>query len=272
MSWKAPALQHRAAQVQRRRASLHHHLRSPVLTDVAVGPRRRWPDERPADRQHHRLPPHHPADARARRQAGARHRRRSPTRRPTPANARQERRRGPCSTWRRSSGTYSLRPMPHARAGPTTSRSCRAVVRWARTSPGGSEGRQFPNETDQIAFVHDGSDQGKRYGQQGQGTGRMPGFGETLLAGPDRGSRRSTSGASDGNDAGVFVHAARSGWQPEIRGIVVVLIAVGVLMGSVYLLLAHEPRRSPRAARGARRALRLAHDPGVRCGGSTASA
>jgi hypothetical protein len=28
------------------------------------------------------------------------------------------------------------------------------------------------------------------------------------------------------------------GWQPEIRGIVVVLIAVGVLMGSVYLLLA----------------------------------
>ena len=27
------------------------------------------------------------------------------------------------------------------------------------------------------------------------------------------------------------------GWQPEIRGIVVVLIAVGVLMGSVYLIL-----------------------------------
>ena len=43
---------------------------------------------------------------------------------------------------------------------------------------GGSEGRQFPSEADQNAFVHDGSDQGKRYGQQGQGTGRMPGFGE----------------------------------------------------------------------------------------------
>jgi mono/diheme cytochrome c family protein len=43
---------------------------------------------------------------------------------------------------------------------------------------GGSEGRQFPSEADQNAFVHDGSDQGKRYGQQGQGTGRMPGFGQ----------------------------------------------------------------------------------------------
>ena len=37
--------------------------------------------------------------------------------------------------------------------------------------------------------------------------------------------------------AGVFV-GAHFGWQPEIRGIVVVLIAVGVLMGIVYLLLA----------------------------------
>ncbi len=43
---------------------------------------------------------------------------------------------------------------------------------------GGSEGRQFPSEADQVGFVHDGSEQGKRYGQQGQGTGRMPGFGQ----------------------------------------------------------------------------------------------
>ncbi len=43
---------------------------------------------------------------------------------------------------------------------------------------GGSEGRQFPSEADQVGFVQDGSEQGKRYGQQGQGTGRMPGFGE----------------------------------------------------------------------------------------------
>ncbi len=41
---------------------------------------------------------------------------------------------------------------------------------------GGSEGRQFPNVADNEAFICDGSELGKKYGQQGQGSGRMPGF------------------------------------------------------------------------------------------------
>jgi mono/diheme cytochrome c family protein len=45
---------------------------------------------------------------------------------------------------------------------------------------GGSESRQFPNESDQVSFVGAGSELGKRYGQQGQGSGRMPGY-EQLL-------------------------------------------------------------------------------------------
>lgn len=44
----------------------------------------------------------------------------------------------------------------------------------------GAEPRQFPNVEDQVAFVKGGSDTGKKYGQQGQGSGKMPGFG-TLL-------------------------------------------------------------------------------------------
>jgi mono/diheme cytochrome c family protein len=40
--------------------------------------------------------------------------------------------------------------------------------------------RQFPNEDDHVTFVETGSVDGKRYGQQGQGTGRMPGFGQML--------------------------------------------------------------------------------------------
>jgi mono/diheme cytochrome c family protein len=44
----------------------------------------------------------------------------------------------------------------------------------------GSTVRQFPNEDDQVTFVQTGSEQGKKYGQQGQGTGRMPGFGQEL--------------------------------------------------------------------------------------------
>ena len=30
-----------------------------------------------------------------------------------------------------------------------------------------------------IAFIKNGSELGKRYGEQGQGSGRMPGFGAT---------------------------------------------------------------------------------------------
>ena len=40
--------------------------------------------------------------------------------------------------------------------------------------------RQFPNEDDHVTFVETGSENGKKYGQQGQGSGRMPGFGQLL--------------------------------------------------------------------------------------------
>jgi mono/diheme cytochrome c family protein len=40
--------------------------------------------------------------------------------------------------------------------------------------------RQFPNESDHVAFVETGSENGKKYGQQGQGSGRMPGFSQEL--------------------------------------------------------------------------------------------
>jgi mono/diheme cytochrome c family protein len=40
--------------------------------------------------------------------------------------------------------------------------------------------RQFPNEDDHVTFVESGSEDGKKYGQQGQGSGRMPAFGQML--------------------------------------------------------------------------------------------
>ncbi|MEI6199419.1 MAG: cytochrome c [Actinomycetota bacterium] len=43
---------------------------------------------------------------------------------------------------------------------------------------GGSSIRQFPNQADMIAFISGGSELGKRYGAQGQGSGRMPAFGQ----------------------------------------------------------------------------------------------
>jgi mono/diheme cytochrome c family protein len=49
---------------------------------------------------------------------------------------------------------------------------------WNVTS--GATGTHFPNESDMITFVKSGSTQGAKYGTQGQGTGRMPGFGNML--------------------------------------------------------------------------------------------
>jgi mono/diheme cytochrome c family protein len=45
---------------------------------------------------------------------------------------------------------------------------------------GGATNNHFPNETDMIAFIKNGSQMGKKYGMQGQGSGRMPGFGHLL--------------------------------------------------------------------------------------------
>ncbi len=45
---------------------------------------------------------------------------------------------------------------------------------------GGSAVRQFPQRDEMIEFIEGGSELGKRYGQQGQGSGRMPAFGLML--------------------------------------------------------------------------------------------
>ena len=45
---------------------------------------------------------------------------------------------------------------------------------------GGSAVRQFPQRADMISFISGGSEYGKRYGEQGQGSGRMPAFGAML--------------------------------------------------------------------------------------------
>jgi mono/diheme cytochrome c family protein len=45
---------------------------------------------------------------------------------------------------------------------------------------GGSTAKHFPKQGDMEAFIAAGSEFGKRYGVQGQGSGRMPGFGRVL--------------------------------------------------------------------------------------------
>jgi mono/diheme cytochrome c family protein len=45
---------------------------------------------------------------------------------------------------------------------------------------GGAVNAHFPNETDMIDFIKNGSVLGAKYGRQGQGSGRMPAFGALL--------------------------------------------------------------------------------------------
>jgi mono/diheme cytochrome c family protein len=59
---------------------------------------------------------------------------------------------------------------------PTT--SGQGAFGWNLT--GGSVNNHFASEADVVAFIKNGSEQGKLYGRNGQGSGRMPGFGTTL--------------------------------------------------------------------------------------------
>jgi mono/diheme cytochrome c family protein len=45
---------------------------------------------------------------------------------------------------------------------------------------GGAVNAHFPNESEMIDFIKNGSVLGQKYGRQGQGSGRMPGFGSLL--------------------------------------------------------------------------------------------
>jgi mono/diheme cytochrome c family protein len=45
---------------------------------------------------------------------------------------------------------------------------------------GGRANTAFPAVDDMVAFIESGSTEGAKYGIQGQGSGRMPGFGAML--------------------------------------------------------------------------------------------
>ena len=71
-----------------------------------------------------------------------------------------------------------MRPLPHERAGPTATRCESGGGALGPNLTGGGEVRQFPNAEDNLVVRRrPPPEQGKKYGQQGQSTGRMPAFG-----------------------------------------------------------------------------------------------
>ena len=104
---------------------------------------------------------------------------------------------------------------------------------------GGSENTRFPNESDQVEFVQTGSEQGVGYAPQAQGTGRMPGFGNDAHRPADPGHRRIRTGTElMGRFATLASSLLAINWEPEIRGLLITVIAVALFCGSIYLLLA----------------------------------
>ena len=85
-----------------------------------------------------------------------------------------------------------------------------------------------------IEFVAAGSVNGAGYAPQSQGSGRMPGFGQLLTDEQIDGHHRVRAEPVD--DLATTLLAIS--WEPELRGILIVIIAVGDAVGSVYLILA----------------------------------
>ncbi len=209
--------EHRALPLQRGRGHLHPRLRPAVLADVPVGPRRWRPDERPADRDPHRVHQEHPDPADRLHSPRSRSSATPPTRRsatavssrPRTQQAIQDQRRAGCRRRHVRLGRRGavqprpqyrcllLRPVPHERVVATATRASpgQGAMGWNLT--GGSTNTRFADSS-----RHDRLHQGRLAVRQEV---RQPGPGQRSDAGlrpacsPTSRSPTSsnTSGASD---------------------------------------------------------------------------
>ena len=235
--------QHRLLPVQRRRGAVHPQLRPPVLADVALGSRRRWPDEHPADRQPDRLPA---LASRSPVRTAPRARIRSPASRATcRPRSRTTSRRPPTRRSRTArpprygealfnlslaSGAYSCarcHTLGWSYDKPTT--SGQGAYGWNLT--GGSTNNHFATEADMVAFIKSGSEEGKLYGRNGQGT--RPHAGIRHRCSPTSRSKPSsnTYGACDVDVGDCLGTRDPRSCSPSSSRVV-------VLCGSIYLIMA----------------------------------
>ena len=193
MNWVAPALNTVLYRFTPEEVAVHHHLRAPGHADVGVGPRRRRTAQRPAGREPDRLPPVDP-DPPRRAATGPR----STTRTAPPGTCRRRSRRTSSSRLARPSRTASTTATARrcsTSASPAARISCARchTSGWSYGDPqesgqgglgpnitGGSESAHFPNRDELVDFITNGSENGVGYGEQGQGSGKMPAFGAML--------------------------------------------------------------------------------------------
>ena len=189
--------EHRALPVQRGRGPLHHHVRPPVLAHVALGHRRRRPDERPADRLHRRLPEVDPAARRSRPAGSTRSARAAPAAsgRPEGHRRRAEPTGAPRATARL---LFNLDPRVGAYScarchtnGWSYGQPARVGRRRARTEPDrglrGTCSSRTPTDSSPSCTIGSGPGQAAT-ASRARAPGRMPGFGAIYYR-PDRGGR-----------------------------------------------------------------------------------
>ena len=192
VEWYAPALNTVFYRFDEDGGAVHHRLRPSVLADVAVGHRGWRSVERPAGRHAARLHREHPDRARGVRRGRATHCCAIPGHLPAEiqgdidelANRAVED--GEYASYGEalfnlnlSSGAYSCaRCHTPGWSWGDPGVPGQGALGWNLTD--GAVDTHFPAVDDMIDFIKCGTELGAKYGTQGQGTGRMPGFGQML--------------------------------------------------------------------------------------------
>ena len=137
-----------------------------------------------------------------------------------------------CSTSTSSSGAYSCARC-HTQGWSYNSPGASGIGAYGWNLTGGAVNAHFDNEENMIEAIKTGSDLGKRFGRADRSGHRADArIRPTPHRRPDQGHRRIRP-ESVMNAAMLAIN-----WFPEIKGILIVTVAVVVFMGSIYLILA----------------------------------
>ena len=248
VEWLAPALNTILLSLRRRRGPLHHHVRTSRLADVGVGAGRRQPmnfqqiDTVLAYLQSIQIPREDclPEEAAIRTVRAV-----TCLRRPRPTSrrwrgspsrtARTRRTAKRCSTSSCRAGPTAA-PAATPRAGATATPASPVRARSAGTSPAARPPPSSPTARTMFEFVATGSENGVGYAPRRRAAGACPGSA--------RAHRRAARSDHRVRAEPVMCvprprrPSVAIRWEPELRGILIVIIAVVVLCGSIYMIMA----------------------------------
>ena len=149
-------------------------------------------------------------------------------------------------------GAYSLRTLPHVGLELRRPRRQRPGCAWVRTSPAGATNAHFPSETDRSPSSPEGTERRQEVRPaEVRAAVACPAFGNMLTDEADPSHRRIRAEP-------LVMHALLAlNWEPQLRGIIIIIIAVSRAVRLGLPHPRHQPRRPPRLLLVARRPVRL---------------